>query len=84
MSSELENGESIESTLGLRLDQLADLFSVATDDRAPVEEAGAEEGSVGQILRHCLGAPFSGDSGPTGLPPRSVLQVLLDPESTVS
>ena len=84
MSSELENGEPIESTLGLRLDQLADLLSVATDDRALVEEAGAEEENVSQILRRRLSTLFPGDSGPTGLPGRSALQVLLDPESAVS
>jgi hypothetical protein len=84
MSSGLENSESIESTLGLRPDQLADLFSVAIDDRAPVGEAGAEEESVGQILRHRLATPSPGDSDPTSLPGRSVLEVLLDPKSTVN
>ncbi len=85
MSSGPENGESMESTLGLRLDQLADLFSVAADDQALTEaDDGEGDESVGEMLRHCLAAMFPADSDLTSLPGRSVLQVLLSPGSTIS
>jgi len=83
MSFGLENSESIDSTFGLRLDQLADLFSVAADDRAPTEaDDGAGEASVAEMLRRRLATALPGDFDPTSLPGRSVLQVLLSPEST--
>jgi hypothetical protein len=87
-----------KSTFGLRLDQLADLFAVAAEDQASTEADCAEE-RLADMLRRQLTEVMPGDSllfstasevsenqqcDLTSLTGRSMLEVLSDPESSVS
>ena len=87
-----------KSTFGLRLDQLADLFAVAVEDRTPPEADHADE-RLAQMLRcqltkvlpgNALLSPSSAKVSDnkqcdlTSLAGRSLLQVLLSPETSIS
>ena len=82
MSCDSDKNGGAESTFGLRLDQLADLFAVAVEEQASEEIDTADEG-VANMLRHQLAAVLPGEIRLTSLAGRSFLQVLLDPESSV-
>jgi hypothetical protein len=91
----LEMSRKRKSTFGLRLDQLADLFAVAAEDRAPTEADHADE-RLARILRRHLtlvlpknvllfpGNSKVSDDQPcylSSLAGRSLLQLLLGPET---
>jgi hypothetical protein len=91
-------GRNKKSTFGLRLDQLADLFAMATKDRASTETDSADE-RLAEMLCGELAEVMPGNSllfpaasevsanqryDVTSLAGRSLLQVLFSPESSVS
>lgn len=98
MSLSFEMSRKRKSTFGLRLDQLADLFAVAAEDRVPTEADHADE-RLARMLRRQLTLVlpknvllFPGSSKVsdnqqcdlTSLAGRSLLQVLLNPEASLN
>ncbi len=95
MSLSFEMGKKRKSTFGLRLDQLADLFAVAAENQTPKEADHADE-HLAEILRRQLTEALPGNAllfpgssivpdnqqcNLTSLAGRSLLQVLLNPET---
>ncbi len=87
-----------KSTFGLRLDQLADLFAMAAKDQAPAETNRADE-RLAEMLRCRLTEIMPGNtllfqadsnasadqqSDLTSMAGRSLLQVLLNSETSIS
>ncbi len=86
-----------KSTFGLRLDQLANLLSLAAEERTNTEEENADE-RLAQILRHQLTLVLPGNTllfpnstkvsddkqyDLTPLAGRSLLQVFFNPETSI-
>lgn len=87
-----------KTTFGLHLDQLADLFAVAAEDRTQIE-TDHDDGNLAQLLRYQLTEVLPGNAllslssakgsdnkkcDLTSLAGRSLLQVLFSPETSIS
>jgi hypothetical protein len=98
MSLGSKMGEEKRSTFGLKLDQLADLLAVAAEDHVPTE-ADCDHEHLVETLRRRLTGVMSGNSqflaalskisacdksDVTAMTGLSLLQVLSNPESSVS